>query len=169
MPIHWTAGRDAFDRLLRQRGLDPSAVGHVGAAWEAFAEFVQIELDGVEPAEDDGDGFIVQWGMGGPQTRRPVLSFTRQLAVSDRGERVDEFWQPELWSVELELVFADGAAWADLDEMAWRDTGFDFGPIGPRRADALRQTLEFACGLPQVKAMWEARPEGRSLILQRVD
>lgn len=161
--------RDLFERLLRQRGLDPSAVGHVGSAWEAFAEFVQIELDGVVPAEDDGDGFIVQWGVWGLEMRRPALSFTRQIAVGDRGDRDDEFWQPELWSVALELVFADNPAWADLDEMAWRNTGFDFDPIGPRRADALRQTLDFAHDLPQVKAMWEALPEGSSLSLDRAD
>jgi hypothetical protein len=51
-----------FAQILRQRGVEPDAVRDVQAAWDAFGEFLQIEIEGTEGPKNDGDGFIVQWG-----------------------------------------------------------------------------------------------------------
>ncbi|WP_327248445.1 hypothetical protein [Streptomyces sp. NBC_01320] len=159
-----------FALILRRHGLDPDAVDDVARAWSAFQEFVQEQIDGIEPAEDDGDGFIVQWGRWSWNDDRPALAFTRQLAVSDEGDQDDEFWQPQHWNVELELFFADAPAWADLGDMAWTNSmGFDFDPIGPERAAALAQIATLIESLPQVSAMWRATPVGSALGLERAD
>ncbi len=137
MAAHWSDSPGQFTLILRRHGLDPSAVDDVARAWSAFQEFAQAEIDGIAPAEDDGDGFIVQWGRWSWNDDRPALAFTRQFAVIDEGDTEDEFWQPELWGVDLELFFDDSAAWADLDELAWSDSmGFDFDPDRQRAASS---------------------------------
>lgn len=142
----------------------------MATAWTAFQEFVQVELDGIEAAENDGDGFIVQWGRWSWNESRPALAFTRQIAVSDEGTRDDEFWQPNLWAFELQLLFAENPAWADVGELAWNDSmGFDFDPVGPERAAMLAQIAEFIETLPQVSAMWQATPVSSQLSLERAD
>jgi len=170
MVTHWKNSPEIFALILRSHELDPDAVDDVARAWSAFQEFVQVQIDGIEPAEDDGDGFIVQWGRWGRNDDRPALLFTRQFAVSDEDDRDDEFWQPERWSVELELFFADDPAWADLNKMAWTNSmGFDFDPIGPERAATLAQIATFIQTLPQVSAMWRATPVSSTLRLERAD
>ncbi|MFE1874714.1 hypothetical protein ACFW9N_28175 [Streptomyces sp. NPDC059496] len=174
MAAHWKNGPELFVLALRRHGLDPDAVDDVARAWPAFQEFVQVPVDGIEPAEDDGDGFIVQWGRRSWHEDRPALVFTRQFAVHNEAdqeeEEEDEFWQPQRWNVELELFFADSPAWADLDDMAWADSmGFDFDPIGPERAAALARIATFIEALPQVSAMWRAIPVGSALGLEPAD
>ncbi|MFF7503745.1 hypothetical protein ACFZBM_30480 [Streptomyces lavendulae] len=170
MATHWKNSPELFASILRRHGLDPDTVDDVARAWSAFQEFVQVQIDGIEPADDDGDGFIVQWGRWGWNDDRPALVFTRQFAVSDEGDRDDEFWQPQRWSVELELFFADAPAWADLDKMAWTNSmGFDFDPIGHERAATLAQIATFIETLPQVSAMWRAIPVDSALGLERAD
>jgi hypothetical protein len=51
-----------FARVLRQHAVEPDSVRDVGAAWDAFGAFLHIEVEGIERAENDGDGFIVEWG-----------------------------------------------------------------------------------------------------------
>lgn len=129
-----------------------------------------MEIDGIEPADEDGDGFVVQWGRWDWNNDRPALVFTRQFAVRDEGDVDDELGQPQRWSVELDLFFADGPGWADLDDMAWSDSmGFDFDPVGHERAAALSRIAAFLETLPQVRAMWQAIPTGSSLRLERAD
>ncbi|MFE5561622.1 hypothetical protein [Streptomyces sp. NPDC056544] len=59
MAAHWKNSHELFVLVLRRHGLDPDAIDDVARAWSAFQEFVQVPVDGIEPAEDDGDGFIV--------------------------------------------------------------------------------------------------------------
>lgn len=73
MATHWKNSPETFALILRRHGLDPDAVDGVARAWSAFQEFVQVEIDGIEPAEDDGDGFIVQWGRWGWNDSRTGL------------------------------------------------------------------------------------------------
>ena len=141
----------------------------MAGAWGAFQEFVQVELDGIEPTENDGDGFIVQWGRWSWNENRPALAFTRLIAVSDEVARDDEFWQPHRWAVELQLLFAEDPAWAEVGELPWNDMGFDFDPPGPARSATLAQIAEFIETLPQVHAMWQATPVSSRINLERVD
>ncbi|MFI6284399.1 hypothetical protein ACIBCM_06510 [Streptomyces sp. NPDC051018] len=60
MATHGRNSSELFALILRRHGLDPDVVDDVARAWSAFQEFVQVQTDGIEPAEDDGDGFIVQ-------------------------------------------------------------------------------------------------------------
>ncbi len=170
MAMHWKSSPELFALILRRHGLDPDAVDDVARAWSAFQEFVQVQIDGIEPAEDDGDGFIVQWGRWGWNDNCPTLAFTRQFAVNDEDDRNEEFWQPQRWNIELELFFADAPAWADLDNMPWTNSmGFDFDPIGHERTAMLAQIAAFIETLPQVSAMWRATPIGSALKLERAD
>lgn len=169
MPTTWKNSVDLFTQILQQRGLDPGAIGSVDAAWAAFQEFVQVPLDGVEPAEEDGDGFIVQWGQWSWNDGRPALVFTRQLAVDEDGDCAEEHWQPQLWAIELQMIFAEDPTWADLDEMAWSNSGFDFNPIGPERAAALAQVTTFLETLPQICSLWRATPAESKLSMDRTD
>ncbi|GAA2742039.1 hypothetical protein [Kitasatospora cinereorecta] len=170
MATHWKTSPEMFVLILRRHGLDPDAVDDVARAWSAFQEFVQVPIDGIEPAEGDGDGFIVQWGRWSWNNNRPALVFSRQFAVNDAGDHAEEFWQPQHWSVELVLFFADDPAWADLGDMTWTDSmGFDFDPIGHERAGALTRIATFIETLPQVSAMWRAIPVGSALGLERAD
>ncbi|WP_042442566.1 hypothetical protein [Streptacidiphilus jiangxiensis] len=170
MATHWTNSSETFALLLRRQGLDPDAVDDVTRAWSAFQEFVQTDIDGIEPAEDDGDGFSVQCGRWAWHDNRPALAFTRQFAVRDESDRDDGFGQTQLWSVELVLFFSDAPAGADLDATAWSTgMGFDFDPIGPQRAAALIRTAAVIATLPHVSAVWAAIPVGSSLRLERAD
>ncbi|MEJ8643329.1 hypothetical protein WKI68_21930 [Streptomyces sp. MS1.HAVA.3] len=108
MTIPWRSSAEALAQTLRQQGVDPDAVRDVDAAWDAFGRFLQLEIDGIEGPENDGDGFIVEWGRWDWNDGRPALSFGRLLAVSEPGDVDDAdegYWQPEYWKAELELVF----------------------------------------------------------------
>ncbi|WP_345283318.1 hypothetical protein [Kitasatospora albolonga] len=159
--MHWTDAVKAFTRILRTHGLDPDAVVDVGRAWEAFREFVQLPLGGVAPVEEDGDGFIVQWGRWSWDDGQPSLGFTRQVGVWEEGE-------VELWGVELTLYYGEDPAWAGLGSLAWNDSmGFDFDPIGPERSVALDGIAAFVATIPEVRALWQAVPVSSALKMER--
>ncbi|MFF4829414.1 hypothetical protein ACFY20_42235 [Streptomyces sp. NPDC001312] len=99
--------RGRIPRILRQRAVESGSVRDVAAAWDAFCEFLQIEVEGIERPENDGDGFIVEWGKWGWNEDHPALPFGRLLAVSESDDRDDPDWQPEYWKVELQLIFAE--------------------------------------------------------------
>ncbi|MCT9078901.1 hypothetical protein [Streptomyces fulvoviolaceus] len=167
MPIPWRSGAEVFAQALRERGIEPDAVRDVGAAWDAFGEFCQVEVDGIERTEDDGDGFIAEWGRWDWNDDQPSLSFGRLLAVTGTGGRDDPEWQPEYWKVELELIFPEDPAWADLDGLGHQDTGYDFDEIGAPRADALVEVRRFIESYPQLAAMWRAEPTRSELTFER--
>ncbi|MCL8015220.1 hypothetical protein [Streptomyces sp. AS02] len=169
MPLSWRSSAEVFARLLRQRGFEPDAVRDVEAAWDAFVEFCQIELDGIERPEDDGDGFIAQWGRWHWNDDRPSLSFGRQLAVTGADGRDDPEWQPDYWTVDLRLVFAEDPAWAGLDGLGHQDTGYDFTEIGTPRAAALAEVRRFIESYPPLAAMWRAEPVRSELTLEQAD
>ncbi|MFE2098457.1 hypothetical protein [Streptomyces sp. NPDC059468] len=158
---------DAFARILRQRAVDPDAVRDVAAAWDAFGEFLQIEVEGIERSENDSDGFIVEWGKWGWNDNHPALSFSRLLAVSESDDRDDPDWQPKYWKVALQLVFAEDPAWTDLDRLGHQDTGFDYDEIGAPRIAALGEMRQFIESYPQLAAMWRAEPTRSGLALER--
>ncbi|MGW5610160.1 hypothetical protein ACWEWI_29555 [Streptomyces sp. NPDC003753] len=158
---------DAFARILTQRAIDPDAVHSVDAAWDAFGEFLQVEIEGIERSENDGDGFIVEWGRWGWNDDQPSLSFGRLLAVSDASDREDPNWQPEHWKVELQLIFAEDPAWADVGSLGHQDTEFDYAEIGAPRMAALGEMRSFIESYPQLAAMWRAEPARSGLTLER--
>lgn len=167
MPIPWRSSADAFAQILRQHGVEPDAIRDVEAAWEAFGEFLQVEIAGIEGPENDGDGFIVEWGRWDWNDDQPALSFGRQLAVTEPDGRDDPHWQPEYWKVELQLIFGEDPAWADLDSVGHQDTGFDFDGIGAPRTAALGRIRHFMESYPQLAAMWRAEPTRSDLTLDR--
>lgn len=167
MPIPWRSSADVFARILRQRAVEPDDVRDVDTAWDAFSEFLQIEIEGIQSPGDDGDGFIVQWGRWGWNDHRPALSFGRQLAVTEVGEHDDPYWQPEYWQVELQLIFEEDPAWADLDSLGQQDTGFDFDEVGAPRTAALGRIRGVLESYPQLAAMWRAEPIRSDLTLER--
>lgn len=138
MPIAWRAAAETFEQIVRNHGVQPTAVTDVEAAWCAFVEFLQTEISGIAPVDEDGDGFIVQWGRRSWGNNRLLLVLTRQLAVVDSGDREDPGCQGELWQVELGIAFDDEPALIALEDgLGASDTGFRFDPIGPERAAAL--------------------------------
>ncbi|MGW3624741.1 hypothetical protein [Streptomyces sp. NPDC000880] len=167
MPIPWRSSAEAFAQTLRHRGVEPDAVRNVDAAWDAFGEFLQIEIEGIERPENDGDGFIAEWGRWDWNDDQPALSFGRLLAVNDAGDRADPYWQPEYWKVELQLIFKEDPAWADLDSIGSQDTGFDYDEIGAPRTAALGEIRRFIESYPQLAAMWRAEPTRSDLMLDR--
>jgi hypothetical protein len=158
---------DVFARILRQHAVEPGSVRDVAAAWDAFGEFLQTEVEGIERPENDGDGFIVEWGKWGWNEDHPALSFGRLLAVSESDDRDDPHWQPEYWKVELQLIFAEDPAWADLDRLGHQDTGFEYDEIGAPRMAALGEMRRFIESYPQLAAMWRAEPTRSDLTLER--
>ncbi|MFD5572680.1 hypothetical protein [Streptomyces cadmiisoli] len=167
MPIPWRSSADMFAQILKRRGVEPDAVRDVPAAWDAFGEFLQIEIAGIEASENDGDGFIVQWGRWDWNDNQPALSFGRQLAVTEVGEPDERYWQPEYWQVELQLIFREDPAWADLASLGHQDTGFDFDEVGPPRTAALERICRFLDLYPQLAAIWRAEPICSDLTIER--
>jgi hypothetical protein len=158
-------------RLLREHGQDPDRVISVEAAWQAFRSFLATPIDGLEPGPgSDADGFIVQWGRYGWNDRRPSLMFTRQMAVDVRATRTDSDWyQPEYWQMNLELVFDDVSALADLDQLQVQDTGFAFSPPGPEQEHALREVEGVIQQYPTLQALWASTPVRSRLYLDNAD
>lgn len=107
MPIPWRSSVDVFTRILRQHAIEPESARDVDAAWDAFGEFLQVEVEGIERLENDGDGFIVEWGRWGWNDDQPSMSFGRLLAVTGADDRDAPERQPEYWKVELQLVFGE--------------------------------------------------------------
>ncbi|MFJ4829452.1 hypothetical protein ACIP79_05930 [Streptomyces sp. NPDC088747] len=156
-----------FVQILRQRGVEPDAVRDVDAAWAAFGEFLQIEVEGIERPENDGDGFIAEWGRCDWNDDQPSLSFGRLLAVTDAGNQDDPDRQPEYWKVELQLIFADDPAWADVDSLGPQDTGFHYAEIGSPKLTELAEIRRFVESYPQLADMWRAEPTRSDLTLER--
>ncbi|WP_217239368.1 hypothetical protein [Streptomyces sp. AC555_RSS877] len=156
-----------FAQILGQRGVESDGIRDVEATWDAFGEFLQVEIEGIAGPENDGDGFIVQWGRWDWNDDQPALSFGRQLAVTEVDEHDDPHWQPEYWQVELQLIFGEDPAWADLDSLGHQDTGFDFDEIGPPRTAALGRIRRFVESYPQLAALWRAKPIRSELTLER--
>ncbi|WP_067567462.1 hypothetical protein [Nocardia acidivorans] len=171
MPIAWRAAAESFEQFLRKHGVGSAAVTDVEAAWRAFVEFSQTEIGGVAPADEDGDGFIVQWGRYSWDNNRLNLTLTRQLAVVDPTERIeadDPDWQ-HLWQVELTMAFADEPALLALEpDLDAHDTGFRFDPIGPLRAAALAEVRDQAQRQALVEAMLTATPVHSELTFECV-
>ncbi|MEU7994511.1 hypothetical protein AB0B83_04100 [Micromonospora sp. NPDC049060] len=169
MQIPWRSSLDAFAQILRQHGIEQSSVTDVQAAWGAFAEFLQLDIDGIDPTPDsDADGFIVQWGRRSWSDNRLILTFTRQIAIADVGDCVAPYGQPELWQLDLELTFDDEAGLIDLDGLDVRDTGFRFAPTGPLRAAALADIWAETQQHPPVRAAWIATPASSGLSFECV-
>ncbi|WP_431938163.1 hypothetical protein [Nocardia grenadensis] len=171
MPIPWRAAAESFEQFLRKHGVGPAAVTDVEAAWRAFVEFSQTEIDGVAPADEDGDGFIVQWGRHSWDNNRLGLTLTRQLAVVDLGEQIeaDDPDRQQLWQVELTMAFDDELALVALEAgLDAPDTGFRFDPIGPLRAAALAEVRVQAQRQELVEAMWTATPVHSELTFECV-
>ncbi|MFC4040154.1 hypothetical protein ACFO1B_17125 [Dactylosporangium siamense] len=169
MPIPWRSSPDAFAQILRRRGVDPAAVTDVEAAWCAFGEFLDVEVDGVDP-DQDGDGFIIQWGRHSWNGGRLSLSLTRQLIVhhdpdpeDDEDGYEDDYGHDEFWQVDLTMCFDDEPDLAGLDDLEARDTGFTFDPIGPARTAALAGARADLERHPQLRAVWRATPVSSEL------
>ncbi|MFG3580044.1 hypothetical protein [Micromonospora chersina] len=169
MHIPWRNSVDVFAQILRRHGVDQDCVTDVEATWGAFAEFLQLDIDGLDPAPDsDADGFIVQWGRRSWSDNRLILTFTRQLAIADVGERDGPYPQPELWQLDLEMAFADAADLIGLDRLDVQDTGFTFAPTGPLRATALVDTWMETQQHAPVRAAWVATPASSGLSFECV-
>ena len=171
MGVEWRDSPDVLARLLREHEQDPGRVDNVEAAWRAFRSFLGTVIDGLEIGPDcDADGFIVQWGRYGWNDRRPSLTFTRQLAVDVKAPQTGPGWhQPEYWQVNLELVFDEVPAPADLDQLEMRDTGFDFSPPGPEQEHAFRKVESAVQQHPALQALWASTPVRSNLTFNEAD
>jgi hypothetical protein len=171
MGVGWQDSGEVLARLLREHGQEPSRVTSVEAAWQAFLSFLNAPIDGLETGRDnDADGFIVQWGCYGWNDGHPSLAFTRQMAVDVRATWTEPDWyQPELWRLNLELVFDDLPALADVDQLRNGDTGFDFSPPGPEQDHAGRKVRRVVRQNPAVQALWASTPVRSSLTLGNAD
>ncbi|MFD8071580.1 hypothetical protein ACFV3E_02815 [Streptomyces sp. NPDC059718] len=69
--------------------------------------------------------------------------------------------------MELQLIFGEDPAWADLDNLGHQDTGLDYEEIGVPRTAALREMRRFIESYPQLAAMWRAEPTRSELSLER--
>jgi hypothetical protein len=164
IPIAWRDAAETFEQILRKHGVQPTAIADVEAAWRAFADFLQTEICGVAPADEDGDGFIVQWGRRSWGDNRLLLALTRQLAVDP-----DDSGRQELWQVELGIAFDDEPALIALESgLDAPDTGFRFDPIGPLRATAMAEVCVQAQRQALVRAMWAATPVHSELTFECV-
>ncbi|MEY9876138.1 hypothetical protein ABH931_005648 [Streptacidiphilus sp. MAP12-33] len=169
MSTPWRAAATEFERVLARHGVSGAdAVDCMDVAWAAFGEFVQVPIEGLVPVEDDGDGFIVEWGCWDWNEGRPAISLGRQLVVVDRGHDGAE-GDPEYWKVELQVGFAADQPWSDLAGVAFRGTGFDFVGIGPLRVAALAGARVWVESFPELREMWQARPVSSGLRFGRAD
>jgi hypothetical protein len=108
MARSWRSSAEEFVEILQRYGVDPAGVTDVAAAWQAFDEFLQVEIDGVDTSDGcDADGFIVQWGRYSWTAERLCLSLTRQLAVADGADRADPGGNAQYWQIDLQMCFDD--------------------------------------------------------------
>ena len=71
--------------------------------------------------------------------------------------------------MNLDLVFADAPALADLDELNVQDSGFDFSSPGLERDRAFRE-VEWEVGqYPTLQALWARVPLRSSVHLDHAD
>lgn len=162
MPIAWRSAAETFEQILRKHGVRSEAVTDVEAAWQAFVDFAQMEISGVD---EEDDGFIVQWGRRSWDDNRLILTLTRQLSRPDNEE--EDLVQ--VWQVELEIAFDDEPALAELEsDVDAADTGFRFEPVGPLRTAALAEAFALARQQALVRALWTATPVSSSLTFEHV-
>ncbi len=167
----WRDSRELLARLLRDCGQDPDRVTSVEASWQAFRSFLATPVDGLEPdPNSDADGFIVQWGRCSWNDRHPSLTFTRQMAVDVRATWTESDWyQPAYWHVDLELVFDDLPAIADVDQLEVHDSGFYLSPPGPEQDHAFREVEWEIQQYPTLQALWTSTPTRSNLNLYNAD
>ncbi|KHD75764.1 hypothetical protein [Actinoplanes utahensis] len=167
MGLRWRDAAQTLEGMLRRSGVDPGHVHDVAAAWQAFTEFLALPVDGLEPLENDADGFMVQWGRYSWNDRLPSLAFTRQFAVDvrDAWDAPHDWYQPEIWQVDLEMVFADTPELADLGRSVPADTGLDFSAPGPERDRAIHAVEQRLAQHPALRAAWANRPARSSVTL----
>ncbi|GAB3831508.1 hypothetical protein GCM10027610_021750 [Dactylosporangium cerinum] len=163
-----------FAQILRRHGVDPAAVTDVEAAWRAFGEFLDVEVDGVDP-DQDGDGFVIQWGRNSWTDGRLSLTLTRQLIVHDDADPEDDEdayegyeGHDDFWQVELTMCFADEPDLVGLDGLEIQDTSFAFDPIGPARTAALAEARATMERHAQLRAVWRVTPVGSELTFDNV-
>lgn len=165
MSISWRFSAEAFKQILDRHGVAVGAYT-MESAWAAFEEFVQVPIEGIEGSEDDGDGFIVEWGVWDWTGNRPALSLGRLLAVNE-GSDLDDSYQPtQHWKVEFQACFAEDSAWADL-HINGGDSGYDHAAIGGPRAAALAATRRSIDQNPLLSAMWRSTPIDIEVTLDR--
>lgn len=166
MSLPWQSGAATFERMLHRHGVAPGGRDAMDAAWAAFEEFAQLPVEGVAGPEEDGDGFIVEWGFRSWNDHRPTVSLGRQLAVVGADHPDDV----QYWRVEFEACFAKDLPWPDpRGQDAGGNTGFDFAPVGGPRADALAATRGFIERHPLLGAMWRSAPATTRVRLERAD
>ncbi|WP_433789163.1 hypothetical protein [Actinoplanes sp. CA-252034] len=166
MGLLWRDAARVLADLLRRYGVDPERVHDVAAAWHAFTDFLALPVDGLEPAENDVDGFMVQWGRYSWNDRLPSVAFTRELIIDARGSRVGEApYQPEIWQVSLDMVFPDTPELAELGRPGAADTGLDFSRPGPERDRAVHAMEQRLRQHPALQAAWASSPAHSSLTL----
>jgi hypothetical protein len=165
--LPWRDAAQVLDGLLRRYGVDPDQVHDVAAAWQAFTLFLALPVDRLEPVENDADGFTVQWGRYSWNDRLPSLAFTRQFAVDirDAWTAPKEWGQPEIWQVNLEMLFLDTPELADLGRSVPADTGLNFSAPGPERDRAIRAVEQRLAQLPALQAAWASSPARSSVTL----
>ncbi|MFK0017425.1 hypothetical protein [Streptomyces sp. NPDC091027] len=169
MSIHWCSSAAAFEQILGRHGVAAGACT-MEAAWAAFEEFVQLPVEGIEGPENDGDGFIVEWGVWDWSENRPALSLGRLLAVNDADDvdgRQDPYWQPQYWKVEFLACFAEAPALVHPRISEGGDSGFDHAAIGEPRAGALEATRRFIVQDPLLSEIWESVPVDIAVTLDR--
>jgi hypothetical protein len=171
MGAWWRESLEVFAGLLREHGQDHAHVSDGESAWQAFSSFLACPVDGLEPGPDtDADGFILQWGRYGWNNTQPSLTFTRQFAVDVRATWTEQDWyQPEYWKVELDLIFNDEPALAGIDQSGSGNTGFDFSPPVTALQRALRDAEQKVRNYPALRTLWESIPARSSLHLHSAD
>ncbi|BEL06484.1 hypothetical protein Q0Z83_046750 [Actinoplanes sichuanensis] len=139
----------------------------VAAAWRAFTEFLALPVDGLEPVEHHADGFMVQWGRYSWNDGLPSVTFTREFAVDVRDTwTADEAWyQPEIWQVNLDMVFPDTPELAGLGGPGQGATGLDFSAPGPDRDRAVRAVEQRLAQHPALRTAWASNPTRSSVAL----
>jgi hypothetical protein len=171
MGVGWRDSREVLAGLLHEQSQDPDRLTDVEATWRVFRSFLALPIDGLEPDPgSDADGFIVQWGRYSWNDRRPSLSFTRQMAVDVRATWMEPDWyQPEVWHLELKLVFEDSPALVDLGQLGVRNTGFNFSPPGPEQDRVFGRIGRQIQQYPALQALWASTPMHSSLNLYNAD
>jgi len=90
------------------------------------------------------------------------------MAVDVRATWMETDWyQPEYWQVSLELIFGDAPELADVGQLEYQDTGFDFSKPGPEQDAAFREVEWEIKQYPPLQALWASSPVRSSLNLDQ--
>lgn len=71
--------------------------------------------------------------------------------------------------MELDLIFDDEPALADVHQLGAWNTGFDFSPPGPEQERALGEVDRKTQQYPTLRALWTSTPAHGSLPLHCAD